>query len=206
LGDGKISTLKDLIIVRPNTFDLSKSKEITSLKEKLKSEKDASILTQKENQDMKTILQGEEASPMWCRTFGSKDQNEDCAAEIDEDVFNEIKKLNNIPKKYKNYLKMIIAHTIQNNGINSSCSEKVWRIDTGMSRAFDKHIHDYNDNSTINRVKTKYEKYNNHRKIQVLQIKMDQQGLFTKFKTINSGYRTYNLIQDSESLDKYLNE
>ena len=28
LGDGKISTLKDLIIVRPNTFDLSKSKEI----------------------------------------------------------------------------------------------------------------------------------------------------------------------------------
>ena len=162
-------------------------------------------LTQKEIQDMNTILQGQEASPMWCRTFGYKNENDDCASEIDEDVFNEIKKLQNIPEKYKNYLKMIIAHTVQNKGINPSCSKKVWRIDAGMSRAFDNHIKDYND-SNINRLKANYEEYENHRKIQVLQIKMDEDGLFTKFKIINSGYRTYNLLQDSESLDKYINK
>ncbi|MFL3006093.1 MAG: PEP/pyruvate-binding domain-containing protein [Candidatus Neomarinimicrobiota bacterium] len=37
LGDGKISTLKDLIIVRPNTFDLSKSKEIAKELSKINS-------------------------------------------------------------------------------------------------------------------------------------------------------------------------
>tara|TARA_X000000950_G_scaffold80384_1_gene101089 strand:+ start:1027 stop:4005 length:2979 start_codon:yes stop_codon:yes gene_type:complete len=37
LGDGKISTLKDLIIVRTNTFDLSKSKEIAKELSKINS-------------------------------------------------------------------------------------------------------------------------------------------------------------------------
>ena len=37
LGDGRISSLKDLIIVRPNTFDLSKSKEIAKELSKINS-------------------------------------------------------------------------------------------------------------------------------------------------------------------------
>ena len=37
LGDGKISMLKDLIIIRPNTFDLSKSKEIAKELSKINS-------------------------------------------------------------------------------------------------------------------------------------------------------------------------
>ena len=37
LGDGKISSIKDLIIVRPNTFDLSKSKEIAKELSKINS-------------------------------------------------------------------------------------------------------------------------------------------------------------------------
>jgi len=37
LGDGKISTIKDLVIVRPNTFDISKSKEIADELSKINS-------------------------------------------------------------------------------------------------------------------------------------------------------------------------
>ena len=37
LGDGRISSIKDLIIVRPNTFDLSKSKEIAKELSKINS-------------------------------------------------------------------------------------------------------------------------------------------------------------------------
>ena len=37
LGDGKVSSIKDLIIVRPNTFDLSKSKEIAKELSKINS-------------------------------------------------------------------------------------------------------------------------------------------------------------------------
>jgi len=161
-------------------------------------------LSAEENQDMETILRGEEASPMWCRTFGYKKENEDCAAEIDEDVFKKIKEIDNIPENYKNDLRMIIAHTVQNNGINPSCSQKVWRIDTGMSRAFDKHIHDKDDIDIQERLKEKY-KIDNHRKIQVLEIKMNNKGLFTKFKKIVSDKRTYDLIESTESLDKYIN-
>ena len=31
---------------------------------------------------------------------------------------------------------MIVGHTIQENGINSKCDKKIWRVDTGMSDAF----------------------------------------------------------------------
>ena len=29
--------------------------------------------------------------------------------------------------------RMVVAHTVQTDGINSACNKKVWRIDTGMS-------------------------------------------------------------------------
>lgn len=157
-------------------------------------------LNSNEEEDMKTILSGKSASPMWCRTFGRKQEDEDCADEIDKDVFKKIEELDNIPEKYKKDLRMIIAHTIQNNGINPSCSKKVWRIDTGMSRAFDKHI-EQKDEFIINDIKKLYN--NDHRKIQVLEIKMNNDGLYTKFKKITSKKRTHDLIQTTESLDKY---
>ena len=31
---------------------------------------------------------------------------------------------------------MIVGHTVQENGINSKCNNKIWRVDTGMSNAF----------------------------------------------------------------------
>jgi hypothetical protein len=31
---------------------------------------------------------------------------------------------------------MIVGHTVQENGINSKCDKKIWRVDTGMSDAF----------------------------------------------------------------------
>ena len=49
LGDGRISSIKDLIIVRPNTFDLSKSKEIA---------KELSKINSKFNNGLQYILCG----------------------------------------------------------------------------------------------------------------------------------------------------
>jgi len=50
-------------------------------------------------------------------------------------------KCKDINKKLKffNVGKIIIGHTIQPNGINSICNNKVWRIDVGMSKAFNNH-------------------------------------------------------------------
>ena len=31
---------------------------------------------------------------------------------------------------------MIVGHTVQENGINSKCDNKIWKVDTGMSDAF----------------------------------------------------------------------
>lgn len=31
---------------------------------------------------------------------------------------------------------LIVGHTVQTNGINSKCNNKIWRVDTGMSKAF----------------------------------------------------------------------
>ena len=59
---------------------------------------------------------------------------------------------------------MILGHSPQfmyNKGINSSCNNKLWRVDTGMSRAFgtlDKNNQDYNN-----------------RKAQILLIKNDNE-------------------------------
>jgi hypothetical protein len=44
---------------------------------------------------------------------------------------------------------MVVAHTVQRDGINSKCNSKVYRIDTGMSEAFGKR-EDNNSNSNSN--------------------------------------------------------
>ena len=31
---------------------------------------------------------------------------------------------------------MIVGHTVQEQGINSKCDRKIWKVDTGMSDAF----------------------------------------------------------------------
>jgi hypothetical protein len=33
--------------------------------------------------------------------------------------------------------RMVIGHTVQRNGINSACSDHVWRIDVGLARLYD---------------------------------------------------------------------
>jgi len=156
-------------------------------------------LSIQEQKNMNILLFGDSASPMWCRTFGYKKENDiTCGNEIDEDVF---QNLNNvIPEEYQKQKRMIIAHTHQTDGINQTCNGKVWRIDTGMSRAFDKHIED-KSKDTLKRLKEKY-KNGNSRKIQVLKISMNNNNLFTNFKIIDSQFRTYDLIKNTESLDK----
>ena len=90
---------------------------------------------------MKILIQAlyginENKSPLNCRHYGSNVDLETCSQEIVNKVF---KYLFNNPEMGK----MVIAHTpqfIYNMNINSTCSDKVWRIDIGMSRAFDEHI------------------------------------------------------------------
>tara|TARA_B100001094_G_C18163226_1_gene790554 strand:- start:273 stop:1544 length:1272 start_codon:yes stop_codon:yes gene_type:complete len=156
-----------------------------------------------EKKDIKTIISGDSASPMWCRTFGHEHQHKNCGNDIELKVFQKLKKY--IPNNYTQDLRMIIAHTKQSIGINSKCDGKVWRIDTGMSRAFDTHISNINDKETIKHIKDKHNNNSDYRKIQVLQIKMDQNGLYTQFEKIVSNYRAYDLIQNTQSLDKYFN-
>lgn len=36
--------------------------------------------------------------------------------------------------------RMVVGHTVQQAGINAACDDKVWRIDTGMSRAYGGNI------------------------------------------------------------------
>lgn len=88
------------------------------------------------NGDLHDILKDWKISPFWQRILGvlpkdlSIDSSEECLRYLDP-----ILKIYNI----KN---MVIGHTPQfyanKSGINSTCSNKLWRIDVGASDAFDK--------------------------------------------------------------------
>ena len=73
-----------------------------------------------ENPDLNLILHSQEDSPFWTRIYGGNNVN----ANYFEYVL----------KKY-NALGMIVGHTPQP-FINSSFKKRLWRVDTGMSRAF----------------------------------------------------------------------
>lgn len=64
--------------------------------------------------------------PIWSRTYssGPEHPNE-----------NECKMLDEVLKK-TNTKYMVVGHTVQTQGINSACNGKVWRIDIGLSKAY----------------------------------------------------------------------
>lgn len=77
------------------------------------------ILGKKVNpEDFNKILNFNPKSPLWNRDFGGP--------QVECDYL--YKTLNFINLEY-----MVIGHTIQNNGINSKCSKKLWRSDVGLS-------------------------------------------------------------------------
>ncbi|MDQ3234884.1 MAG: hypothetical protein M3Q07_24015, partial [Pseudobdellovibrionaceae bacterium] len=36
--------------------------------------------------------------------------------------------------------RMVVGHTIQDQGINAACGDKVWRIDVGLSKYYKKNV------------------------------------------------------------------
>lgn len=68
------------------------------------------------------LLQDSENSPLWTRIYSLPDRAADC------DMLTEA--LRALKAK-----RMVVAHSVQPH-INSACDGKVWRIDTGMSKAY----------------------------------------------------------------------
>jgi hypothetical protein len=76
------------------------------------------------------------ASPLNCRSFGNTEPDR-CVETLNTKIFKYL-----FPKEVTNPI-MIIAHTpqfMEGLNINSICSGHIWRLDVGMSRAFDGHI------------------------------------------------------------------
>ena len=61
---------------------------------------------------------------IWNRNYGNKELSNDTCGDI-----NKVTKLLNVGH-------MVIGHTVQDN-INSKCDNKLWRVDVGLSSAFD---------------------------------------------------------------------
>lgn len=106
------------------------------------------------------LLNGSSNSMFWDRDLGTIPSN----TSYDEPVCK--KNLDEVLKTFK-ISKMIIGHTpqfVMNQGINSTCSDALWRIDIGGSFSFDKH-----DSTYINT-----NKKTNLRNPQVLEILTDE--------------------------------
>ena len=75
-------------------------------------------------------------SPFWCRLYTDIEDWD----QSKEEMFKRTIKILNLKNNPNNEIKgMIMGHTPQYNfdrGINSSCQEKLWRIDVGVSKAF----------------------------------------------------------------------
>ena len=88
-------------------------------------------------------------SPFWCRLYTDIEEWDDNK----EKMFDKSIKFLNINNNPKHEIKgMIMGHTPQynfNRGINSSCDEKLWRIDVGVSKAFGPHNNDINRKVSI---------------------------------------------------------
>lgn len=84
-----------------------------------------------------SLLNGQETSPFWPRLYGILKPNLDIS---ENDCLTKVK-----PVLEKLMLKgMIVGHTPQNSnsGINSTCSNTIWRVDIGGSQAFDEVLND----------------------------------------------------------------
>jgi hypothetical protein len=68
------------------------------------------------------LLQDGENGPLWTRIYSLPDQAADCS------------QLTQVLQTLK-AKRMVVAHSVQPH-INSACEGKVWRIDTGMSKAY----------------------------------------------------------------------
>jgi hypothetical protein len=62
-------------------------------------------------------------SPVWTRVYSTEEQPADC-----ERLARALAMLG--------AKRMVVGHTPQQHGITSACDDKVWRIDTGMSRFY----------------------------------------------------------------------
>lgn len=76
----------------------------------------------REGKALPEILQPSDTSPLWTRVYSHTDQAVDCNA------------LQAVLTRLK-LQRMVVAHTVQPH-INSACNDQVWRIDTGMSQAY----------------------------------------------------------------------
>ncbi len=65
------------------------------------------------------VLTGE-ASPVWSRHYSSDTGPDDCA--LLEEVLERL-----------SLRRMVVAHTVQAEGITAACSDRVWRVDVGLS-------------------------------------------------------------------------
>lgn len=136
-----------------NKFNVSSKNDVEILNKKIRL-----WLLGKINEDyIGTIVGSNKISPFWNRILGS----------IPHDVSSD----NNMCEKYlEPVLKtlhvknMIIAHTpqfyVNNGGINKTCDDKLWRIDTGSSKVFNQFDESYMDNGKVS----------SDRKPQVLEI------------------------------------
>jgi hypothetical protein len=68
------------------------------------------------------IMRGDE-SPIWSRHYSMNTGADDCV--LLEDVLDRL-----------SLRRMVVSHTVQIDGITSACSDRVWRIDTGMSKHY----------------------------------------------------------------------
>jgi hypothetical protein len=65
-----------------------------------------------------------EDGPLWSRMYSAAPGREECA------MLNETLRLLGAKR-------MVMGHTVQRNGINAACDGKAWRIDVGMSKAYE---------------------------------------------------------------------
>lgn len=61
-----------------------------------------------------------EDSPIWSRHFSDEPDDDDCA------LLDEVLTMTGADR-------MVVAHTIQDDGINPACGDQVWRVDVGMA-------------------------------------------------------------------------
>jgi hypothetical protein len=65
-----------------------------------------------------------EDGPVWTRMYSAAPGTEECAT-LDETL------------RLLDAKRMVVGHTVQRNGVSAACGDHVWRIDTGMSKAFE---------------------------------------------------------------------